>query len=161
MAAAMIVASASGLSAQSAQGGSAEPAIVAYRQALMNTNAQHLASLRTLLAAEDLNLPDHIRKHALALAENGKLLRSQTVAGTSDVFPEGSAHPASRALDVIWTDRDAFLERARAFAYAAEKLNEAAQRGAKDEVRAALTEVQQSCAACHGEFRRPAAQTGS
>jgi len=139
----------------SAQAGDEAPAIVAYRKAIMNSNSRNLASLRALVSGE-VDLPDHIRMRAAALAENGRMMMTQAIAGTHDVFPEGSLHSTSRASEEIWARSGDFTEANRAFAVAASNLETVAQRGSMDEIQEALTATQQTCGSCHGEFRGPA-----
>ena len=164
VAAAIVLGAPGGVSAQARAGGGnqpADPAIVAYRKALMNTNAQHVAALRALLTA-DVNLPDHIKKHAQALADNGKLVATQSASAEYDLFPPGSTHANSRAMDEIWSNKEGFTERVRAFQVATSNLNDLVQRGnpTKEQITAALTPVQQSCGGCHMAFRKPAQPAG-
>jgi cytochrome c556 len=135
----------------------ADPAIVVYRKALMNSNTQHMAALRALVSA-DVNLPDHIKRHAQALAENGKLMATQSASADYDMFPPGSTHANSRAMEEIWSNKAGFTERVRAFQVATASLNQLVQRGnpTKEQITAALTPVQQSCGGCHMAFRKPA-----
>ena len=150
VAAAMLAGSAGSLSAQGGGGGNrgaADPPAIAYRKAMMNSNSQHLNSLRALLSGE-LNLPLHVLKHTAALAANGEMF--------AHIFPEGSTGANSRAMNEIWTQKDEFAARVKAFADATRKLNQIAQRGFNNQTRAALTEAQQTCGACHTAFRKPA-----
>jgi len=163
VASAIFLGTAGSVSAQARPAGGsqqpADPAIVVYRKALMNSNTQHMNALRALVTA-DVNLPDHIRKHTQALADNGKLISTQSASADYDMFPPGSAHANSRAMDEIWSNREGFTERVRAFQVATANLNEVAQRGTKEQVASALTPVQQSCGSCHTAFRKPAAPAG-
>jgi cytochrome c556 len=163
VAAAIVLGTPDGASAQAAGGNQqapASPAIVAYRKALMNSNTQHMNALRALVSA-DVDLPDQIKLHARALADNGKLVSTQSASADYDMFPPGSTHATSRATEAIWADRPGFSERVRAFQTATAALNEIAQRGGtKEQITTALTPVQQSCGGCHMAFRGPAPQTG-
>ena len=123
------------------------PAIVSLRKALMVSNQQHVRALRALLGG-DLNLPLHILRHAAVMEYNGQVL--------SQLFPEGSTHPASRATDEIWDDEEGFAARVQAFADATRNLNAVAQRGFNAQTLEALDAVQPTCAACHQAFRGPA-----
>ena len=147
---AMLVGDAGNLSAQG--GGNrqaADPPVVAYRKAMMSSNSAHVNSLRALLSGE-LDLPSHVLRHTAALEANGKIF--------AHLFPEGSTHPNSRAMDEIWTKKDEFAARVTAFADATRTLNEIAQRGFDDQTLDALTAVRQTCGGCHTPFRKPAAR---
>lgn len=122
------------------------PAIVSLRRALMVSNQQHVRALRDLLSG-DLNLPLHVLRHAAAMEGNGQML--------SQLFPEGSTHPTSRATDQIWDDEEGFTARVQAFADATMNLNRTAQRGFNDQTLEALGAVQSMCAACHQAYRGP------
>ena len=137
----------------SAQGDSnrqaADPPAVAYRKAMMRSNSAHVSSLRALLGGE-LNLPAHVLHHTAALEANGRI--------SAHIFPEGSTHPNSRAMDEIWNKKDEFAAQVTVFADATRTLNAIAQRGFNDQTLAALTVVRQTCRACHTAFRKPATQ---
>ena len=155
-AAAMLVGSSVSLSAQAGAADETEPpVIVSYRQALMRANAQRLGALRALSSGE-IDLPEHIRWHSAALAENGRMMMTQATAGIHDVFPEGSTHATSRASEEIWERSGEFTERVRDFSVAANAVNEAAQGGSMEQIREAIAEVGRTCNGCHQEFRLPA-----
>lgn len=123
------------------------PAIVSLRKALMVSNQQHVRALGALLSGE-LNMPLHILRHAEVMEYNGRML--------SQLFPEGSTNPASRATDQIWDDEEGFAARVQAFADATRDLNRVAQRGFNDQTAEALATVRATCAACHQAYRGPA-----
>jgi cytochrome c556 len=125
----------------------ADPAIVTLRKSLMVSNQQHIAALRALLSG-DVNLPLHILKHTAALQANGEML--------GQLFPEGSMHASSRAVEAIWSDSEGFTQRVRAFADATRNLNAVAQRGFNDQTVEALSAIGPTCGGCHGTFRGPA-----
>ena len=159
LAGALLVGSAEMLWAQAApaSGGAqaASPQIVVYRKALMNTNTQHMAALRALTSGE-IQLPDHIRKHAAALLENALLL-TKGVSGSWDAFPRGSTHPTSRATAKIWDEAEEFTWRTQAFHETATALFEAARSGASaQQLRDAIQRVQVTCMGCHVSMRGPA-----
>ena len=153
VAATLFAGNAETLSAQ-AQGGDI-PAIVVYRKALMNTNVQRLRALRALTSGE-IEDREQVRKLASVLAENGRAMMSQAFAGIHDMFPEGSMHATSRAIAPIWEKSAEFTERVRAFAVAAQDLEQAAQRGSREQIVEAIAAVGQTCGGCHTEFRGPA-----
>lgn len=136
------------------------PLIVSYRQALMRANQQRLRALRALTSGE-INLPEHIRLHSAALADNGRMMMTRAAAGIHDVFPAASTHATSRASDEIWERSGDFTERVRDFSLAASAVNEAAQVESMEQIREAIAEVGRTCNGCHQEFRLPAPGPGS
>jgi cytochrome c556 len=159
LATALLFGGAPGVAAQAAAGGGggqqqpAAPPIVALRKALMNANVQHVGALRALLSGE-VNLPLHILRHTQALADNGAMLGA--------LFPEGgvTTHAMSRAKPEIWSAKDDFAAKVKAFADATRNLNAIAQRGFNDQTLEALNAVQPTCGGCHQPYRGPApAQT--
>ena len=149
VAAAMVVGNPGIVSAQGGGGNqqAADPPAVAYRKAMMRSNSAHMNALRTLLG-DELNLPAHVLRHTAALQANGAIF--------AHIFPAGSTAASSRAMDEIWTKKDEFAARVKAFTDATRKLNATAQRGFNDQTRTELNAVQQTCAACHSAFRKPA-----
>ena len=160
LAAAVLAGSAETLSAQATPAPAAAqtpppPAIVVYRKAFMNMNAQHMAALRALTSGE-IQLPDNIRRHAAALQENA-ILMTKFVGQDWDFFPVGSLHAQSRATAKIWEEREEFAWRGQAFAETATALFEAVKRGASnEELRTAIGRVQTTCGGCHASMRGPA-----
>ncbi|MNC99054.1 Cytochrome C' [compost metagenome] len=66
----------------------------------------------------------------------------------------------SRAKSEIWSDKEGFATRVRAFADATKNLNAIAQRGFNNQTLEALNAVQPTCGGCHTPYRGPApAQT--
>lgn len=156
MTAALLVGGTGSVAAQAGGGNApADPAVVAYRKALMNSNGQHLRTLRALLSG-DINLPYAVLEETAAFVTTAGLLSHHTEADYFDPFPPGSADPSSRAKDEVWSDADGFAERMDAFAAAVRQLNAVAQRGMNAKTLEALGEVQATCGACHNPFRKPA-----
>jgi cytochrome c556 len=151
-----------GVQALAAQGGGgggggggaaapADPPIVAYRKAMMQSNVQHQAALRALLQnnAPVGNSKDAIKMHAAALENNGKMFM--------DMWPEGSTAPTSRAKAEIWTDKAGFEARLKDFRDKSAALDEAAEKGDNAATLAAFTAFGATCGACHMAYRGPAA----
>ena len=154
VATAALFAGAGNVSAQGGGGGGGgggaqqppDPPIVAYRKAMMQTNTQHMAAIRALLADGGLGDWEQVEMHTEALANNGIMFPK--------MFPAGSTAPTSRALDDIWTKSDEFATRLKAFADATTALKAAADKEDKAATTAALQGVQQTCGGCHMPFRR-------
>ncbi len=173
LAAAVLVGSAETLSAQAAPasgGQAALPAIVLYRKAIMNANAQRMAALRALASGGEIGLGetelrDHVRRHAAALHGNAVLMTRGT-RGNHDLFPRGSVHPSSRATEKIWVEEEGgvgveFTWRVQAFEQTADDLVQVAQRGSVDQIREAVGRVQVTCGGCHNSMRGPAQPAGA
>jgi len=69
------------------------------------------------------------------------------------LFPEGSTHPKSRALDAIWTDWEGFKRANAEFAQATDALVTAAETDGA--LPPAVKRMFDSCKACHESFRAP------
>ena len=162
---------ASGGQAAPASGGqAAPPAIVVYRKAFMNANAQHMAALRALTSGGEIGLGetelrDHVRRHSAALRENA-ILMTKVVGGNWDLFPMGSLHASSRATEKIWAEGEGgigveFAWRAQAFEQTASDLVQVAQKGSVDQIREAVARVQVTCGGCHASMRGPALPAGT
>lgn len=70
-----------------------------------------------------------------------------------DLFPEGSAHPKSRAKPEVWTSPDAFAIEAKQLETTAAALAKAAQE--QKNVPVAATEMFGTCKSCHNKYRIP------
>lgn len=114
----------------------------------MNTNTQHIAALRALLSGQVTVSDEHIEMHVEALANNAEMF--------PDLFPAGSTDPTSRAMDEIWSKKDDFAVRVKAFQDAAKALKDTADKGDNAATLAAVTGLNATCGACHMPFRKPA-----
>jgi cytochrome c556 len=141
------------VAAQAGGGGGAaapaDPPIVAYRKAMMQSNVQHVAALRAILQnnAAVGDSKDAVKMHAEALENNGKMF--------AEMWPEGSTAPTSRAKAEIWSDKTGFAARLKAFADASKALDEAAEKGDNAKTLEALTAFNATCGACHQVYRGP------
>lgn len=154
VAAAVLFGGASSVSAQGAGGAAGaapqrppDPPAIAYRKAMMQANAQHMNALRALLAG-GLNHPDDVKKHADAMEKQGEMFEA--------MWPEGSTGPESRAKDEIWSMKDDFAAKLKAFKDATHELDETAEKGENGATLAAVTAVNATCGACHMSYRKPA-----
>ncbi len=69
------------------------------------------------------------------------------------LFPADSQYPPTRAKPAVWTDRAAFESAQQNYLKAVDALVLAAQTATLDAVRPAVVQVQDSCKACHDQFR--------
>jgi len=75
-----------------------------------------------------------------------------------DAFPAGSGKQAgvpTRALPLIWSERQGFDQAAADYADAADKLADAAKANDKVAFAAQWNAVRQSCSSCHDRYREP------
>lgn len=115
-----------------------------YRESIMTALKGHAGaiSMQVRGLAGD---PDHVAKHAKAIANLGTELHA--------VFQKGSAVEGSEALPAIWenpADFAAALERAEK---AMAALGEAADSGEIEAIGVAFTNVGKACKGCHEDFR--------
>ena len=127
----------------------ADPPLIAYRKAMMNANAQHQGALRVLLnpANASMSKAADIKMHAAALDNQGKMFAA--------IFPEGSMGATSRAKAEIWSMKDDFGTKVKAFVDASHALNEAAMKGDNAATNTAFTAFNATCGGCHMVFRGP------
>ena len=98
-----------------------------------------------------LNLPELLTPDAFArLADEFARLRDQpwTHFGADTNYPPTKAKPA------VWEKPAEFEQRRQAFAAASERLLAAAAARNEGEARSAYAAVQDSCKACHNDFRK-------
>jgi len=126
--------------AVSAQNQEAPPEVT-YRQNLMRLLGTNMGQLR---AVGGLGHSSHTVHYARALYGVGEILGAAFENGS----PEGSG-----SLPAVWQNRRGFNERVDAFAAAAGRLLEAAERRDAAAIQQATQEVGQTCGACHQSFR--------
>jgi len=71
------------------------------------------------------------------------------------LFPEGSAHPQSRAKPEIWKNKADFDAKAKAMGQAAARITAAGKAGDLAAYAAAAAQLNGACKACHDAYRGP------
>lgn len=118
--------------------------IIKYRQNVMKANGAHMAATGAILQGKVEYKKD--------LAYHAKTL--QTI--NSDIpalFPKGSDFGDTKALDGVWSKRADFEKRAKDTRTKADAFAKAAGGDAKAAL-AKFKELQDSCKACHKDFRK-------
>lgn len=113
-------------------------AAIAARQELMQSNAATMGSLADLTGAEAVTAAE-------TLVANFERLPT--------LFPEDSQEGDTRALPLIWEDREAFEAQIAMAHDAATALLEAAQAGDMAAYAEAVGAMGAQCGACHSMFR--------
>lgn len=119
----------------------------AYRQGIMqqfNANMQALGAIRQ----GQVGAPEDMLSRAIVLQQLSRTL--------SNAFPAGSIGEGSRALPAIWENAAEFQARVEAIQQAGNALVDAARGGDAAAVQEAQGAFQQTCGACHMQFRGPA-----
>ncbi len=122
------------------------PTAVEYRQSIMQAFRTHMGGIGAAMG--DAAPMGHAEHHAVAFERMALAL--------ANVFPEGSAGEGSRALAVIWENRDDFMNKVTAIQTASARLVTAARSGDADEIGNAMSGVQGTCRGCHQTYRGPA-----
>lgn len=141
--AAAVIAVSAGTGVASAQ---EREGMAAYRAPFMGSFAQHMGAMQRILT-DQTQLIDQVEMHARAVHELS--------AHIPEIFPEGSDHPADRALPAVWENWDTFVERAEALQEASGNLLAVAGNGDVQETLAAFAATGQTCGGCHDDFRAP------
>lgn len=85
-----------------------------------------------------------------ALDQAVATLRQHSGKELTDLFPEGSTPMVSEARETIWTDWDGFVTLADQMSQDAQMLETVQD---KQALGVALSEIGQTCKACHAEYR--------
>jgi len=120
--------------------------VAQYRQSLMESFRMHMGGVRAALG--DAAPIGHAEHHAVAFERMAQAL--------ANAFPAGSAGEGSRALPVIWENRNDFMDKVTALQSATARLVTATRSGDSDAVGEALQDVQGTCGSCHNVYRGPA-----
>lgn len=119
--------------------------LVKYRKAVMKSQREHLAAA-TAIVQNKVQYPKHLADHVQSLAA--------TTAVTVELFPKGSDGGDTGALGAVWSDAAEFQKRADDNQRKAAALAKAVAAGDTDSYAARLKDLQESCKACHKDFRR-------
>jgi len=120
--------------------------IIKYRQNVMKSNGEHASAVEAILKGK-VEFKDHLAGHARALETFTRNIPA--------LFPPGSDTGAeTRAQEAIWSKRADFEKHAKdneakaaAFAKAVASKDDA-------QIQAAWKELDESCNACHKDFRK-------
>ena len=133
------------VSAQGRGGGRGAPMTpLVYRQNLMEQLAQSTSAMTAIRngtvgsSADLLGRATIVRELAMAL---------------TTAFPAGSGGGESRSLPAVWDNAGEFAERVQATQMAAETLLGAVRGGNAEAINDAQAALQQTCGACHQQFR--------
>lgn len=120
--------------------------LVEYRQAVMSTLGGHTAAISSILRGKvDV---DHLKLHAEGIAA--------TAPAMSDIWWDNSQyddHDETDALPEIWKEPDRFRNRIEQFQSAADDFVDAVETGERQEIVQGLTDLGDSCSACHDDYR--------
>jgi len=115
------------------------------RQALMKSNAKNAKNVNLMVKGEQPFDAAQAKAAFNTWHENAKRIPT--------LFPSPPPPEAkTRALPKIWENKADFEAKAAALAKAAEE----GKTGTLDELKASFPNVQQACANCHDNYRRPA-----
>lgn len=120
--------------------------VAQYRQSLMESFRMHLGGVRAALG--DAAPIGHAEHHAVAFERMAQAL--------ANAFPAGSAGEGSRALPLIWEDRNDFMDKVTALQNATVRLVTVTRSGDSAAMGDALQAVQGTCGSCHNVYRGPA-----
>lgn len=119
--------------------------IVKYRKAVMKSQREHVAAATAIVQGK-VPYPKHLSHHVKAL--------EATTAITAELFPEGSEANDTGALSAVWSDNTQFRTRANDTQKKASALAKAVAAGDTVSYGAKLKDLQESCKACHKDFRK-------
>lgn len=119
--------------------------IIKYRQNVMKANGAHMAAIGAILQGK-VEYPDQLGDHAKAVVDINREVHK--------LFPKGSDFGDTRALDAVWTRRPAFDKAAKVTEEKSAALLKAVQTKDMKTAGARFKELQDSCKACHKDFRR-------
>jgi len=123
-----------------------EASVIDYRKSLMEAFRTHMGGVSAALG--DAAPIGHVEHHAVAFERMAQAL--------ANAFPEGSMGEGSRALPVIWENRDDFLSKVTAIQTATARLVTASRSGDAEQRGSALQAVRGTCGGCHNTYRGPA-----
>ena len=118
---------------------------VTKREAIFKENLRTFEAMGLMVRDREPYSPKEFLKNA----EKHKDLSTQPWV----YFTPGSDYAPSRALPTVWQKPEAFKQAQEKFIVAAAQLAEVAKSGQLEQIKPAYTQVKESCAACHHDFR--------
>lgn len=119
--------------------------IVKYRQAVMKSQAAHMAASAAIVQGK-VDFKDQLADHVKALEAMNRDLTS--------LFPKGSEGGNSKALSEVWSNTAEFQKHAKDAQQKSAALAKAVAAGDTHNYGARLKELQESCKGCHKDFRK-------
>lgn len=130
--------------AQAADDKKAE-AIVKYRQAVMKSQAGHMAAAAAIIMGK-VDFKNQLTDHVKALEATTKDIDS--------LFPKGSDVGKTKALKEVWTKSDEFRKRAKDAQDKSAALAQVVAAGETQNYGPRFKELADACKACHKDFRK-------
>lgn len=124
----------------------AEPEdIIKYRQNTMKANGAHMATMGAIISGK-VDYKGQLVDHARAVQAINKDIPG--------LFPKDSDFGDTKALDGVWSKRAEFEKRAKDTKEKSDALVKLVAGGDNKAVGAKFKELQDSCKACHKDFRK-------
>jgi cytochrome c556 len=119
--------------------------IVKYRQAVMKSQAAHMAAAAAIIQGK-VAFKDHLAAHVNAL--------EATTMEIDKLFPKGSDMGDTKALGEVWSNNDEFQKRAKDAQQKSAALAKAVAAGDTPNYGARLKDLLEACKSCHKDFRK-------
>lgn len=124
----------------------AEPEdIIKYRQNTMKANGAHMATMGAIISGK-VDYKGQLADHARAVQAINKDIPG--------LFPKDSDFGDTKALDGVWSKRAEFEKRAKDTKEKSDALVKLVAGGDNKAIGAKFKELQDSCKACHKDFRK-------
>lgn len=124
---------------------SKEEAIVKYREAVMKSQAGHMAASFAIIMGK-VDYKDQLAAHVNALAATTKDIVT--------LFPKGTDVGKTKALKEVWSKNDEFKKRAKDAEDKANALAKAVAAGDTKSYGQHFKDLGKACKACHKDFRK-------
>lgn len=105
-----------------------------------------MTDLQQVVQGTEPYKPEDFKKQAADFAKNAR---------EPFQYFQNDPNGNGRALAKIWQQPQAFATEREQFLQAVDKFNEAAQNQHMDEIKAAMTQIENHCQSCHQSFRAP------
>jgi cytochrome c556 len=119
--------------------------IVKYRQAVMKSQAGHMAAVAAIVQGK-VDYKDQLVDHVKALEATSRDI--------ARLFPKDSDIANSKALSETWSNYAEFQKQAKDTQQKSSALAQAVAAGDKQNYGARFKDLQESCKGCHKDFRK-------
>lgn len=120
--------------------------IIKYRQNIMKSNGAHTSAAGAIIEGK-VEFKEHLLDHARAIETFTRNIPA--------LFPSGTETGAeTRAQEAIWKDRAGFEKKSKDMEAKAAAFAKAVAAKDDAQIKAAFKELDDSCSACHKDFRK-------
>ena len=120
--------------------------VVKERMEMMKGMGNRMKTIAAMIKGEKAFDPQIIAQNAAEISKHAVEIER--------LFPEGTHHAPSEAKQIIWAEKNRFVEFAKSLEAKSKSLSQKAEDGDKREIMMGFAAVGKTCSGCHTDFRK-------